>query len=139
MGNLARMGKEEDILFIERTFTANSHRALLLAEAARESVPAIFESLNERLFRAYFGEARNIGGADVLRAIAEDAGIPGETVERAWSDPLYEERLKAQGEAAARIGIAAVPTFIFGRKWIVEGAVPTDMMRTLAREIAAIS
>ena len=34
MENLERMGKEEGIVFSERTYTTNSHKALLLAEAA---------------------------------------------------------------------------------------------------------
>jgi len=136
--NLARMGKEENVVFIERTFTTNSHKALLLAEAAKECAPGIFESLNERLFRAYFSEGKNIGGVTVLRDIAQETGVPGETVDRAWSDPLYEERLKRQGQAASRIAITGIPTFIVGSKWIVEGAVPMDVLRKVAREVLAI-
>ena len=34
MENLERMGNEEGIVFSERAFTTNSHKALLLAEAA---------------------------------------------------------------------------------------------------------
>ncbi|HZD54984.1 MAG TPA: DsbA family protein, partial [Candidatus Aquicultoraceae bacterium] len=122
--NLARMGKAEDIVFIERTFTTNSHKALLLAEAARESGSGAFEALNESLFKAYFSEGRNIGDEQVLRRIAEAAGVPGETVDLAWSDPRFEERLKRQHEAAQRVGVTGIPTFVLGNKWIVEGAVP---------------
>ena len=136
MANLARMGKEENIAFIERTFTTNSHKALLLAEAVKETAPGVLESLNERLFRAYFSEGKNIGDATVLCRIAEEAGVPSETFDRAWSDPLYEDRLKNQGKAAARIGITGIPTFIIGNKWIVEGAVPVDTLRKIAREAA---
>lgn len=139
MANLARMGEQEGIVFADRTFTANSHKALLLAEAARELAPGIFASLNERLFRAYFTEGRNIGDVTVLRGIAEEAGVSGETADRAWSDPLYEERLKRQGEAASRIGITGIPTFIFRNKWIVEGAVPVEVLTKAAREAAAAS
>lgn len=135
--NLARMGKQENIAFIDRTFTTNSHKALLLAEAARDLDAVIFEDLNERLFRAYFSEGRNIGEAAVLRKIAEAAGVPGEMAELAWSLPLYEERLKGQHETASRIGVTAVPTFIIGNRWIVEGAVPVDMLRKVAKEAAA--
>ena len=52
MENLERMGKAEGIVFSERTFTTNSHKALLLAEAAKEEGPEVFEALNEGLFRA---------------------------------------------------------------------------------------
>ena len=54
--NLQRMGKAEGIAFSERSFTTNSHKALLLAEAAIEEGPDVFEATNEGLFRAYFTE-----------------------------------------------------------------------------------
>ncbi len=135
MANLARMGKEEGIVFARRTISANSHKALLLGEAAKGLGAGIFDALSERIFRAYFSEGKNIGDDAVLRAIATEAGISAETVEDAWSDPRYEDRLTAQGETALRLGITAVPTFAIG-KWIVEGAVPTDMLRKVARKAA---
>ncbi len=137
--NLARMGKTEDIVFAARTFTTNSHKALLLAEAVKESAPGVFDALSERLFRAYFTEGRNIGDPAVLREIARDAGVPGETVERAWTDPVYEERLTAQGEVANRVGVTGIPTFVFGKTWIVEGAVPTATLKEFARKAVSAS
>ncbi len=137
--NLARMGKSEGIVFADRKFTTNSHRALLLAEAARDSAAGLLEELSERLFRAYFTGGRNIGDPAVLREIAKAAGVPEQAVARAWSDPAYEERLKTQGEAAARAGVTGIPTFVFADKWIVEGAVPTDTLREIARKAAAAS
>lgn len=134
--NLARMGKEEDIFFIDRTFTTNSHKALLLAEAVRESKSGAFELLNEALFRAYFSEGKNIGDPAVLRKLAEEAGVPGETVDRAWSDPRFEERLKRQHDVASRVGVTGIPTFILGNKWILEGAVPTEMLMDVARKLS---
>jgi predicted DsbA family dithiol-disulfide isomerase len=134
MSNLARMGKEEGILFSDRTFTTNSHNALLLAETVKSSEPERFERLNESLFRAYFSEGRNIGDATILRRIAEETGVPRETVDRAWSDPLVEERLQRQHEAASRIGVTGIPTFIIGNRWIIEGAVPVDALRKVAQE-----
>jgi len=139
MANLARMGKEEDIAFIERTFTANSHKALLLAEAVKGAGSDRFEALNEALFRAYFGEGKNIGDVDVLRKIAEDTGVPRDMVERAWSDPRYEEGLKKDNDAASRIGITAIPTFVIADKWIIEGAVPVDMLRQVIQEVDVAS
>ena len=133
------MGTTEGIVFADRKSTTNSHRALLLGEAVKDSAGGLFEELSERLFRAYFTEERNIGDPAVLREIAEAAGIPDETVERAWSDPLYEERLKAQAEAAARAGVTGIPTFVFGNKWIVEGAVPTETLREIAWKAVSAS
>jgi predicted DsbA family dithiol-disulfide isomerase len=135
--NLARMGEAEGIVFPERTFTTNSHKALLLAEAAKEEGSMVFEALNEGLFRAYFTEGRNIGDPRILRDVAQTAGIPAGRLEQAWSDAAYEERLARDREAAGRIGITGIPTFIVDGRWILEGAVPVEMLREAAKKIPA--
>ena len=137
MENLDRMGKAEGIVFSERTFTTNSHKALLLAEAAEAEGPAVFEALNEGLFRAYFTEGRNIGDPRVLRDVAQAAGVPAARTGRAWSDAAYEERLALDHAAAAGIGITAIPTFIVDGRWILEGAVPVEMLREVAEKVSA--
>ena len=136
MENLERMGKAEGIVFSERTFTTNSHKALLLAEAAKEEGPEIFEALNEGLFRAYFGEGRNIGDPLVLRDVAKAAGVPAGTIGNAWSDAAYEERLARDQVAASGIGITGIPTFIVDGRWILEGAVPLEMLREVANKVS---
>ena len=136
MENLDRMGKAEGIAFSERTFTTNSHKALLLAEAAKEEGPEVFEALNEGLFRAYFTEGRNIGDPQVLHNVAQTAGVPAGRIGRAWSEEAYEERLGRDHEAATRNGITGIPTFIIDGRWIIEGAVPVEMLREVAQKIA---
>jgi len=137
MENLDRMGKAEGIVFSERSFTTNSHKALLLAEAAKEEGPEVFEALNEGLFRAYFTEVRNIGDPQVLRDVAQVAGVPAGRIEQAWSDAAYEDRLAGDHAAAAGIGITGIPTFIVDGRWILEGAVPVEMLREVAKKISA--
>ena len=135
--NLNRMGKAEGIEFVDRTFTTNSHKALLLAEAAREEEQGIFEALNEGLFRAYFTEGRNIGDPQVLRDVARAAGVSAGRIGQAWTDAAYEERLALDHENAAKIGITGIPTFIVGGRWIIEGAVPVEMLREVAQKFVA--
>jgi predicted DsbA family dithiol-disulfide isomerase len=137
MENLNRMGEAEGIVFSDRTFTTNSHMSLLLAEAAKEEGQKIFEALNEGLFRAYFTEGRNIGDPQVLRDVAQAAGVSAGRIGQAWSDAAYEKRLARDHEAAAEIGITGIPTFIVDGRWIIEGAVPVEMLREVAQKIAS--
>jgi len=137
MENLEGMGKAEGIVFSERTFTTNSHKALLLAEAAKEEGSKVFEAINEGLFRSYFSEGRNIGDPRVLREVAQAGGIPAARLEQAWSDAVYEERLSRNREAAAQIGVTGIPTFIVDGRWILEGAVPVRMLLEAAKRIPA--
>ena len=136
MENVERMGKADGIVFSERTFTTNSHKALLLAEAAKEEGSVVFETFNEGLFRAYFTEGRNIGDPRVLRDVADAAGVPSGRIGQAWSDAAYEERLARDHAAAAGVGITAIPTFIVDGRWIIEGAVPVEMLREVAKKVA---
>jgi len=125
---LARMGREEGIVFAKRAFTPNSHKALLLAVAVRERNAERFEEMNERLFRAYFTEGRNIGDEPVLEAIASDSGIPPETVRIAWADPDCERRLRVQQQKASAVGVTGIPTFVIGDRFVLEGAVPLELL-----------
>jgi len=74
MANLSRMADEEKITLAERKITTNSRKALLLAEAAQKEAADVFESLNEKLFAAFFGEGRNIGDDEILRSLRRKRG-----------------------------------------------------------------
>lgn len=128
MRNFARMAEEEGIKLPPRTFTTNSRRALKLAQAAREHQPAAFETLNHRLYEAYFLERDNIGDPDVLRALAAECGVEPEILEGAWDDPAYDEILQSNQRSAVHWGVAATPTYVFGDQPYT-GAIPIHMMR----------
>lgn len=136
MAALQQMAEEESVHIAERTFTTNSRKALLLAEAAKEEGTGVFYQLHNRLFEAYFGERQNIGDAEVLRTLARKAGVPEAKVERAWTDPYFAQRLHAYHVRATRLGISGTPAFIVGQRLIL-GAVPTQMLRDAAQ--AALS
>lgn len=135
MAALYRMAEEEGIAIAERTFTTNSHRALLLSEAAKEDGVEVFHRLHNRLFEAYFGERQNIGQAEVLRALAREVGMAEDSVERAWQDSHFERRLQGYHVRATRLGIGGTPAFIIGKRLLL-GAVPTSMLRAAARAVA---
>ncbi|HEU5359985.1 MAG TPA: DsbA family protein, partial [Candidatus Deferrimicrobiaceae bacterium] len=117
----------------EREITTNSRKAMLLAEAAKEDGAEVFGALNENLFAAFFCQGRNIGDEAVLRQVAEGSGVPPETVERAFSDPAYLEKLTLNYAIAGKLGITGVPTFLIGNRILV-GAVPAATLLAAARE-----
>jgi len=136
MESLKAMAKQEGLPLAERTFTTNSHKALLLAEAVKAQDSEIFQRLHKRLFDAYFRQARNIGDEKVLRDIADECGIPEAVVEQAWTDLELEQSLNAQNLRCAQLGINGVPAYIIGR-YLVPGAVPVAVLRQAARETIA--
>jgi predicted DsbA family dithiol-disulfide isomerase len=115
------------------TFTA--HRLLLLTE--REYGPAIQRAAKAALLRAYFTDGRDIGDTETLVAIATEAGADPDLA-RKWltGDEGTEETAEAI-QHARRLGIQAVPTFVFDGKYAVQGAQSTDVFLRALAEVAA--
>jgi len=134
MDNLASLAEEEGLTFKPHRFTTNSHKALLLAEAAKEAGAAIFYTLHRRLFEAYFSEGQNIGDVSVLEGLAHASGLPDEVLSRAWTDERYERRLQLYLEGAQALGVRATPTVFFGEQQRIDGALPYAAFRKAARE-----
>ncbi len=132
MERLARMAEEEGLHFADLTVSTNSHRALLLAEAAKEDGREPFYRLHRRIYRAYFGEGRNIGRETVLCELAAECGLGPRTPERAWSEPRYEERLARNRLLAMQLDVTDTPTYFFGDTRVA-GAVPTGRLAEAAR------
>jgi predicted DsbA family dithiol-disulfide isomerase len=137
MDNLVAMAAAEGISFREHDFTTSSHRALLLAEAAKEAGAEVFYRLHRRLFMAYFTEGRNIGDAAVLRQLAAECGVAAATVERAWREERYEQQLQRYLVGAHELEVRATPTIFFGRDQRLNGALPFEAFLRAARAGAA--
>ncbi len=137
MDNLSMLAEEESISFRPQTFTTNSHKSLLLAEAAKEDGADVFYALHRRLFEAFFTEGDNIGDEAVLEKLARQAGVSDEVLARAWTDARYEARLGQYRDAAAELDVCATPTVFFGEQQRLDGALPLSVFRQLASEGAA--
>jgi predicted DsbA family dithiol-disulfide isomerase len=133
MTNLQRMARQEKVTLADRKFTTNSHKAILLAEAARQREPQAFKKLHSRLFEAYFVEEQNIGDEAVLRKLAAESGVSETTVDAAWRDAAYGNKLRENHEAAAMLDITGTPTFVYEDQ-ILSGAVPTGVLAELLVE-----
>lgn len=100
--------------------TPNTRDAHRLIRRATEGGDA--DALVEALFEAYFIEGRDIGDRATLAAIAGEAGLDGEATARFLASREGAEEVLAEDMSARRIGINAVPCFIFDRKYVVSGA-----------------
>ena len=134
MDNLDRLGQEEGVSLREHDFTTSSHRALLLAEAAKEAGPGVFYPLHRRLFTAFFEDGLNIGDETVLAALAASCAVPQALIERAWADDSFEQRLVQNLAAAARHQVHATPTIFFSETSRLDGALPFDAFLKAAQQ-----
>ena len=128
---VALEGAQEGIEFaferMQRTpNTLAAHRLIDLAQSQQRAAAVV-----DALFRAYFEEARDIGDAAVLAAIAASAGVAQ------WPDAADAARVARLEQGVRELGISGVPTFIFERKSGISGAYPPDQLAAAIREAAA--
>lgn len=121
-GTIAEAGASAGIAFafdrIRRTpNTRDAHRLIRYATAEGHA-----DALVEALFRAYFVEGRDIGDRAVLAEIAGENGLDAEEAQTWLESPSEIEQILADDRNARRLGINAVPCFIFERHYAVSGA-----------------
>ena len=134
---MTKTGRELGIEFafdrMQRTpNTRLAHR--LIWEADRQERQ---DQVVERLFRGYFEEGCDIGRPDVLRAVAEEAGLDADRVEQALTGSESLEAVTALEQRGYAMGIQGVPFFIVAAKYAVSGAQPPEFWSEALPKIAA--
>jgi len=103
---------------IERTpNTVDAHRLIRFADrhgAANELV--------DRLFAGYFIEGQDIGDREVLAGIARQAGLDVIEAMKFLAGDSQRAEVIADDAGARRLGINAVPCFIFAGQYAISGA-----------------
>ena len=106
--------------------TRAAHELIDLAQRQGKAAGVV-----DGLFRAYFEEAKDIGDATVLTDIAARHEVSG------WPGQARAQEVAALEEEMRRLGINAVPTFIFARKFGVSGAHPPESLAQAIRQALA--
>lgn len=109
----------------DKAVVANSfdaHRLIQLAKAKD-----LVDAAEERLFRAYFTEGKDISNHTVLKELGNDIGLKHTEVDEMLGSDAYTENVHHDIREAAQIGVRAVPFFVFNRKFAVSGAQPPEV------------
>ncbi len=135
--NMTETGREVGIGFafdrMQRTpSTKLAHR--LIWEAGRQGRQ---NEIVNRLFRAYFEEAQDIGEAAVLTQLAGEAGLDAAGVAQALDSTESLDAVMQLEERGRGMGIQGVPFFILLGKYGVSGAQPPEFWREALPKIAA--
>jgi predicted DsbA family dithiol-disulfide isomerase len=92
--------------------------------------------LKRALLRAYHGEGRNPGAADVLVELAGTVGLDDERAKAiAGSDEFAAEVRERERHWRGR-GVSAVPTVVVNDSYVIEGAQPPEAFEQALRQIA---
>lgn len=135
--NMKETGREVGIDFafdrMQRTpSTKLAHR--LIWEAGRQGRQ---NEVVNRLFRAYFEEAQDIGKAAVLTRLACEAGLDATGVAQALDSTESLDAVTELAERGRAMGIQGVPFFILLGKYGVSGAQPPEFWHEALPKIAA--
>jgi len=89
----------------------------------------------QRLFEAYFRDARDIGAHDVLLDIADSCGLDASVIGKLLASDADIDDIRKRDVHSREMGISSVPTFIVANQHAVPGAQPTDMWVKVIGEI----
>lgn len=95
-------------------FPRNGLLAARVACLASDSSEAWLPDFVRAVYRANFGEDREIGDAWEIRAILDSLGQPGADIIERVQTPENKQRLRDQTRRAGEIGIFGAPTFAVG-------------------------
>jgi len=134
--SVVRTAKEAGLTYnFDTAIVANSFKAHRLIQLAKEK--GIGDQAEERLFRAYFTEGRDFGDPEELVKLGNDIGLTEPEVIEALTNDIYANKVRQDIYEAQTIGIRAVPSFIFNRRYAVTGAQPPHVfLQTLERSFS---
>ena len=116
---------EENLPYGNRSHTYNSRFAQELAKWGESFLEG--EALNLKLFKAYFGEGRNLAEPVVLLEVAEAAGLDRDAAEETIRIRSFRDAVDADWKRAHELGVTGVPTFVSGNRGLV-GAQPYEAL-----------
>jgi predicted DsbA family dithiol-disulfide isomerase len=109
-----------DITVVANSFDA--HRLIQLAK-----VHGLGDAAEERLFRAYFTEGKDISDHLTLIILGDEIGLDGKLVHEMLGSDTFADEVRYEQRQAREIGINGVPFFIINDRYAVSGAQPSGV------------
>lgn len=133
LNNVTQMAKGVGLEYdFDRAVMVNSFKAHRVLQLAK--MRGLGDAAEERLFRAFFTEGRNIADDDTLLELGKEAGLNETEIRSSLSDERYSDMVRQDIQEAQAIGVTGVPFFVFNRKYAVSGAQPPQaFLQTLEK------
>jgi len=117
----------------QRDVIINSRRALGAAEFAREHDR--FDEMHRALLKAHWEGTARLENVDDLVRIGTEVGLDPEELRQAILENRYDEVIDEHRRAATSVGIDAIPAHIFGRRYLVMGAQPYEVLKEVVEKV----
>ncbi len=112
-----QVGLEYDL---NKAVVANSFNAHRLIQFAKNTGKG--DAAEERLFKAYFTEGKNVDDLHVLSQLAGDIGLNITEVDEVLKSAAFSDEVQQDVYEAQQVGVRGVPFFVLGNKYAVSGA-----------------
>jgi predicted DsbA family dithiol-disulfide isomerase len=93
--------------------------------------------MKERLMRAYVSDGELNSAHSVLRRLGIEVGLQADAVDQMLAGEDRAEQVREDEFTAQRLGIDAVPFFIFDRRLAARGALDPPQLLEALRQAAA--
>jgi predicted DsbA family dithiol-disulfide isomerase len=104
-----------DIAVINNSFDA--HRLIQFAKSKN-----LGNQMEERLFKAYFTEGKNMGDHATLAALGHDIGLNKDEIKSILASSQFSQEVKNDLIEANQLEVRGVPFFVLDRKFAISGA-----------------
>ena len=117
---------------LDKSVMVNSRKAHQLIQFAKTKM--LGDEAEERLFKAFFTEGKNIADLATLTQLGKDIGLNEQELHQAFTDDQYQLAVSQDIQEARNLGVSGVPFFVFDRKYGVSGAQPPQaFLETLTK------
>ena len=128
----ATVGLKYDVEHLCHANTYDAHRLGVLADT-----DGLRPQFSEKVFNAFFVQARNIADKTVLNKLALSAGMDAEAVGKVLSTDLYGSDVREEEQKAEDLKIEIIPTIIINGKHRIGGVLNiSDIISLLERAYA---
>ena len=118
-----------------RDVIINSRRALGAAEFAREY--GLFDEMHHALFKTHWEGTGRLEDIDDLVRIGAAIGLDAKELRTALEEDRYALVIDENRRVAGSVGIDAIPAHIFGRRYLVLGAQPYEVLKQVVDRLTA--
>ncbi len=124
--NVLKMAEAAGLHYrFDRAIVANSfdaHRLIQLAKTKDKS-----DEIEERLFRAYFMEGKDLCDNDTLVALGKEVGLEESELQDLVNGDAFTDEVKKDIWDAQQVGARGVPFFVFDMRYAMSGAQPVEL------------
>ena len=117
-----------------RDVIINSRRALGAAELAREH--GRFDEMHHALFKAHWEGGGRLEDVNDLVRIGSEIGLDSDELREAIVTNRYDAVIDENRRIASSAGIDAIPAHIFGRRFLVLGAQPYEVLKQVVDRVS---